>query len=207
MSNEKKTTVLSLKGVAFFFACGHGYVMAVADSSPSVTETRLVCPRCGASECPQCTGVFSGHWLDFCSLCEKFFNFTAWVDYAVTVGARRIRCQRGVIIIPTDGEAEEFAPSPIFSPWPHLMTLGDGDIELEGTTDSDGVCVVYALANIKVRDQVNGHGKPDESRIGHKMAWTVCRIESAGVGPDDVLPPEPFDDFSQLHYADEEKEN
>ncbi|KAK7745193.1 hypothetical protein SLS62_009906 [Diatrype stigma] len=214
--------VLVLEGVGLFFPCGHGYVKAV-DPSPApgaaAIETALVCPRCSDDgECLACGGVFSGRWCDFCTLCTGFWNFAAWVDYAIASGARRIRFRQGMILVPAEAAVGGGAETEVVTahvPWPALLTLGEGDVELvsvvndddddgEDGGDGDGLPGIDALATLKVMDQVDHRGRPDASRVGERMTRTVYSLEhDVRLGSDEGwLPPEPTLNFSRFEDAE-----
>ncbi len=88
------------------------------------------------------------------------------------------------------------------------MTLGDGDVELHRReVGPDGDLVIDASATLRVKDQVDHRGRPDTSRIGEKMTWTVCSMDcDVKLDSDEYwLPPEPTLDFSDfLDVEDEE---
>ncbi|RYP76690.1 hypothetical protein DL771_001612 [Monosporascus sp. 5C6A] len=194
MVQEDRSRVLVLEGVGFFFPCGHGYVKSVeADPSRGTIETTLVCPRCHHEECLRCGGCFTGRWLDFCALCQGFWNFEAWVNYATAESASEIRCRHGIIIVPAVDEEPV-----VHSPWPDLLTLGEGDIQLERTIGSDGGLLINASTTMKVTDQVDGLGRPKNSNVGAMMTWNLCGVEcDVRLGTDENwLPPEPPFDFA-----------
>lgn len=215
-NNNKPPKTLILEGVALFFPCGHGYIKAV-DPNPAPgtapIETALTCPQCSGDsnggECLRCGGVFSGRWCDFCTLCNGFWNFAAWVDYAVVSGAGRIRCRQGVILVPTvvpaaAGVHEAAAVNKL--PWPDLLTLGEGDVVLiRGPVMEDGGFTVDAAATLRVKDQVDRRGRGDSSLVGADMTWnlysTECNVE---LGSDEGwLPPEPMLNFSRFQYEED----
>ncbi|RYP23441.1 hypothetical protein DL765_001146 [Monosporascus sp. GIB2] len=194
MVQEDRSRILVLEGVGFFFSCGHGYIKAVeADPCGGTVETRLICPRCYHEECLCCGGCFTGRWLDFCALCQRFWNFEAWVDYAIANSSSKIRCRHGIILVPAVDE-EPVAQSP----WPDLLTLGEGDVELERTVRTDGALLIDVSTSMKVMDQVDGRGKPDNSGVGDMVTWNICSVEcDATLGTDaDWVPPEQPFDFS-----------